>query len=128
MTDTKREAPASPEKRAAALEIVLRRKADMPKNFVAEFAEHADDAWIAANGAQMVARAWTELEYRARMLVDGVQDVVHLAVLGLLGDQYRPLPPRSEGIPAPEVNRQPSGVLVGLVGVGLRQHVFSREL
>src|SRR2546422_8101181 len=27
MTDTKREAPASPEKRAAALEIVLRRKA-----------------------------------------------------------------------------------------------------
>ena len=45
MTDTKREAPASPEKRAAALEIVLRRKADMPKNFVAEFTEHADDEW-----------------------------------------------------------------------------------
>jgi hypothetical protein len=54
MTDTKREAPASLEKRAAALEIVLRRKADMPKNFVAEFTEHADDAWITANGAQMV--------------------------------------------------------------------------
>ena len=71
MTDTKREAPASPEKRAAALEIVLRRKADMPKNFVAEFTEHADDAWITANGAQMVARAWTDPEYRARMLVDG---------------------------------------------------------
>ena len=71
MTDTKREAPASPEKRAAALELVLRRKADMPKNFVAEFTEHADDAWITANGAQMVARAWTDPEYRARMLVDG---------------------------------------------------------
>jgi len=27
----------------------------MPKNFVAEFTEHADDAWITANGAQMVA-------------------------------------------------------------------------
>jgi len=39
MTDAKREGPASPEKRAAALEIVLRRKADMPKNFVAEFTE-----------------------------------------------------------------------------------------
>ena len=60
MTDTKRETPASPEKRAAALELVLRRKADMPKNFVAEFTEHADDAWITANGAQMVARAWTD--------------------------------------------------------------------
>jgi len=66
MTDTKREAPASPEKRAAALEIVLRRKADMPKNFVAEFTEHADDAWTTANGAQMVARAWTDLESNGR--------------------------------------------------------------
>jgi hypothetical protein len=54
---------------AAALEIVLRRKADMPKHFVAEFTEHADDAWITANGAQMVARAWTDPEYRARMVV-----------------------------------------------------------
>src|SRR5438445_13763075 len=71
MTDTKREAPASPEKRAAALEIVLRRKADMPKNFVAVFTEPAEDAWITANGAQMVARAWADPEYRARMLVDG---------------------------------------------------------
>lgn len=34
MTDTKREAPASLEKRAAALEIVLRRKADMPKTLL----------------------------------------------------------------------------------------------
>src|SRR6266850_4829522 len=33
--------------------------------------EHADDAWITANGARMVARAWTDPEYRARMLVDG---------------------------------------------------------
>ena len=68
MTDTKREPPASPAKRAAALDIVLRRKAEMPKHFVAEFTEHADDAWITANGAQMVARAWTDPEYRARML------------------------------------------------------------
>ena len=71
MTDTTREAPASAEKRAVALEIVLRRKVDMPGNLVAEFTEHADDAWITANGAQMVARAWTDPEYRARMLADG---------------------------------------------------------
>jgi nitrile hydratase subunit alpha len=71
VTDTTREAPASLEKRAAALEIVLRRNVDMPESFVAEFSEHADDAWITANGAQMVARAWTDPEYRARMLADG---------------------------------------------------------
>jgi hypothetical protein len=28
--------------------MVLRRKADMEENFVGEFTEHADDAWIAA--------------------------------------------------------------------------------
>ena len=41
---------------------------DMPENFVGEFTEHADDAWITANGARMVARAWTDPEYRTRML------------------------------------------------------------
>ena len=41
MTATTRGAPASLEKRAAALEIVVRRKADMPESFVAEFTEHA---------------------------------------------------------------------------------------
>jgi nitrile hydratase subunit alpha len=46
--------------------MVLRRKADMPENFVGEFTEHADDAWITANGARMVARAWTDPEYRTR--------------------------------------------------------------
>ena len=51
--------------------MVLRRKADMPENFVGEFTEHADDAWITANGARMVARAWTDPEYRTRMLADG---------------------------------------------------------
>ena len=66
-----REARASLEKRAAALEMVLRRKADMPENFVGEFTEHADDARITANGARMVARAWTDPEYRTRMLADG---------------------------------------------------------
>ena len=71
MTGAPGEAPASLEKRAAALEMVLRRKADMPENFVGEFIEHADDAWIVANGARMVARAWTDPEYRSRMLADG---------------------------------------------------------
>ena len=71
MTGAPGEAPASLEKRAAALEMVLRRKADMPENFVGGFIENADNAWIATNGARMVARAWTDPEYRSRMLADG---------------------------------------------------------
>ena len=62
---------ASPEQRAAALELVLRRKVDLPENFVHDFNEHADDEWVTDNGARMVARAWTDPEYRARMLADG---------------------------------------------------------
>ena len=95
MTDTTREAPASAEKRAAALEIVLRRKVDMPGNLVAEFTEHADDAWITANGAQMVARAWTDPEYRACLLTERRQpaplDSIFRSTIGtLLSSRTRP--------------------------------------
>jgi nitrile hydratase len=62
---------ASPEQRAAALEIVLRRKGEMPETFVADFTDHAEEAWITDNGARMVARAWTDPAFRARMLADG---------------------------------------------------------
>lgn len=62
---------ATPEERAAALELVLRRKGDLPETFVHEFTEHAEDEWVADNGARMVARAWTDPAFRARLLADG---------------------------------------------------------
>jgi len=62
---------ATPEQRAAALEIVLRRKGEMPETFVEDFTNHAEEKWITDNGAQMVARAWTDPAFRARMLADG---------------------------------------------------------
>ena len=62
---------ATPEERAAALEIVLRRKGEMPETFVEDFTDHAEEKWITDNGARMVARAWTDPKFRARMLADG---------------------------------------------------------
>jgi len=62
---------ATPEQRVAALELVLRRKGDLPDTFVHDFTEHADDEWVTDNGARMVARAWTDPAFRARMLADG---------------------------------------------------------
>src|SRR5262245_45384930 len=62
---------ALPEQRAEALEIVLRRKGEMPETFVEDFTDHAEEAWITDNGARMVARAWTDPSFRARMLADG---------------------------------------------------------
>jgi nitrile hydratase len=62
---------ATPEQKTAAIEMVLRRHGVLSDNFVLDFTEHADDAWVTANGANMVARAWTDPAFRARMLADG---------------------------------------------------------
>jgi nitrile hydratase len=73
MTDHATSAAASPEQRTAAIEMVLRRQGVLKDGFVDDFIEHADDAWITANGATMVARAWTDPAFRARMLADGTE-------------------------------------------------------
>ena len=62
---------ASPEQRTAAIEMVLRRHGVLQDGFVDDFTHHADDAWVTANGANMVARAWTDPVFRARMLANG---------------------------------------------------------
>lgn len=62
---------ATPDERAAALEIVLRRKGEMPETFVEDFTDHAEEKWITDNGARMIARAWVDPKFRARMLADG---------------------------------------------------------
>ena len=71
MAHDHRSSVATPEQRVAALELVLRRKGELPDTFIHDFTEHADDEWITSNGARMVARAWTDPTYRARMLADG---------------------------------------------------------
>jgi nitrile hydratase len=63
--------PAPAEQRAAAFELVLKGKGILPEGFIEEFTEHAEEAWVTENGGQMVARAWTDPEYRERMLKDG---------------------------------------------------------
>lgn len=71
MTETTNNLAATPAERAAALEIVLRRKGEMPETFVEDFNDHAEEKWITDNGARMIARAWVDPEFRARMLADG---------------------------------------------------------
>ena len=71
MTDHSVSPVATAEQRSEALEIVLRRKGEMPETFVEDFTEHAEDEWVTDNGARMVARAWTDPAFRARMLADG---------------------------------------------------------
>lgn len=71
MADQSTPTTATPEQRTAAIEMVLRRSGALPDGFVHDFIEHAGDAWVTSNGARMVARAWTDPGFRARMLADG---------------------------------------------------------
>ncbi|TDR92976.1 nitrile hydratase subunit alpha [Enterovirga rhinocerotis] len=59
------------EQRTAALEAVFQRKGNLPDGFVDDFSAMAGTTFVTANGARMVARAWTDPDYRARMLQDG---------------------------------------------------------
>lgn len=72
MADQSTPSAATPEQRTAAIEMVLRRHGLLPEGFVDNFTEHAGDAWVVANGANMVARAWTDPQFRSLMLEDGI--------------------------------------------------------
>lgn len=73
MTDTPETTTASIQHRTAAVELVLRRRGEMPETFVDDFHDHEEENWITNNGARMVARAWVDPEFRVRMLADGTE-------------------------------------------------------
>jgi Nitrile hydratase, alpha chain len=91
MADQTISSVATPEQKTAALEMVLRRHGVLSDDFVHDFTEHADDAWVTANGANMVARAWTDPAFRARMLANGTAAAremgFDLGVSRMWGDQ-----------------------------------------
>lgn len=48
--------------------MVLPRHGTMTDGFIEGFTEHADEAWVTANGANMGAGAWTDPAFRTRDL------------------------------------------------------------
>jgi nitrile hydratase len=69
MTDTS--APASPAARTEALRSALSEKGILPDGFIDEFTRDTEEQFVTRNGARMVARAWSDPAYRARLLKDG---------------------------------------------------------
>lgn len=63
--------PVPAPQREAALEAALEARQIIPTGAIERVIEHAEDKWITENGARMVARAWTDPAYRARMLENG---------------------------------------------------------
>ena len=70
--------PAAVSQRAAALETVLTTHGILPEGFVEEFTNHAEEQWVSRNGAQVVARAWTDGAFRERLLKDGKSAVAEM--------------------------------------------------
>ena len=71
---------ASIEDRLAAIESVLEDRAMQPAAFVETFNHWATKEWIPENGARLVAKAWCEPDFRARLLADGITAIRELGL------------------------------------------------
>ena len=64
-------ATASVERRAAAIEAALEAQGLKAGEFIAEATRKVEEDWLPANGARLVAKAWTDPAFRQRLLADG---------------------------------------------------------
>ena len=80
MSDPTRSArPVAPvEERVAAIESVLHDHGMAPGEFIVQAGHLVEEKWVPENGARVVARAWTDPAFRARLLADGKAAVAEL--------------------------------------------------
>lgn len=72
--------PAAPEQRVAALEDALQARGLQAKDFVDAHVRTATEDWIPRNGARVVAKAWTDPAFRARLMKNGRDAVAELGL------------------------------------------------
>jgi len=79
--------PLAPiEARVVALETVLADKGLLDRAALDEIVAHFEDDLSPLNGAKVVARAWVDPDYRARLLADGTSAISELGFGGPEGD------------------------------------------
>jgi nitrile hydratase len=66
------------ERRVDAVAAVLAAKGFEPHPAIEAFREVVDGKWVPANGARVVAKAWTDPAFKARLLADGRAAVAEL--------------------------------------------------
>src|SRR5262249_48393405 len=77
--------PAPAEARASALRAALVEKKLVPDGFLEKMAERAEElSW--KNGAKVVAKAWSDPQYRKRLLKDGTAACGELGFSGPQGE------------------------------------------
>ena len=80
MSNPTNENVASVEQRLAAIESAFDARGMAPGKFVDDFKHVVAEEWIPQNGARVVARAWTDPEFRKRLLANGRQAVAELGL------------------------------------------------
>ena len=79
--------PMAPvEARVAALEAVLEERGLLDRAALDEIVSHFEDDLSPLNGAKVVARAWVDPDYKARLLSDGTAAIAELGFGGPEGD------------------------------------------
>ncbi len=73
-------ATATLERRADAIQAVLRNKGMKPDEFIEQANHLIEEQWLPQNGARVVARAWTDPAFKARLLVNGKAAVTEIGL------------------------------------------------
>jgi nitrile hydratase len=68
------------ERRVAAVEAVFEERGMEPKPFIEAMTRVAEEEWVPRNGASVVAKAWTDSEFRDRLLANGKSAVAELGL------------------------------------------------
>ena len=79
-TDRVVHATASMEQRVDAIQAALDERGMKATEAVAELSHLAQDVWSPKNGARVVAKAWTDPEFRKRLLANGRDAVAELGL------------------------------------------------
>jgi nitrile hydratase len=81
--DHHRPTPPSPiERRVAALEELLTERGYVPDGFIEDVNRAYENDIGPMNGAKVVARAWVDADYKARLLADGTAAIAELGFGG----------------------------------------------
>jgi nitrile hydratase len=78
--DDQRNIPATPDRRVAALEGALEARGLGATQFVDAHVRTATEDWVPQNGARVVAKAWSDPAFRARLLANGKDAVAELGL------------------------------------------------
>ena len=71
---------ASVERRVDAIQAALDARGLKPGEFIDQFEHLTEETWIPANGARVVARAWTDPAFKQRLLSNGRDAIAELGL------------------------------------------------